>query len=55
MEEERQIKIKCPKCGSKNLILTETSTWATEWVTINGVFDLDTRNNNPISIERVDA
>ena len=46
---------KCPKCGSKDLIITETLRAATSVKQTNGYIDKDSSNNEYGSVYRLDG
>lgn len=49
-------KAKCPKCGSKSLIISETTEASCEWTQIDGVIkDLNDGNKEYGGIVRVDG
>lgn len=48
-------KLRCPKCGSRDLFLVESGTWTTEWTVTAGKFDRKKGYHNPEGIDRLDA
>lgn len=49
----RKTKAKCPKCKSKNLILSECTECWTQWEQIDGEIDYDHGDLNPGDIDGV--
>jgi hypothetical protein len=47
--------LRCPKCRSKNLVLTESGTWIIEWTVTDGRFFRDEAFHDNVSVDRIYA
>lgn len=55
MKKPATTKLRCPKCGSRNLYLTEVGTWTSQFLVTDGNFDREQGEHEPESVDRLEA